>query len=232
MHLLAACLVALAVGFFGSIPLAGPISVMVVSRAARSRYDEALHVALGGAVAEGIYAAAAFWGFTTFLAGQPYVQPLSHAISAALFIALGATFAVWRPDARRDRRANRAGTVLVGFSVAALNPTLLLTWSAIVAFLWSKGLGERSPAAAVPFGAAAAAGIAGWFTLLVTGLRRYGGRLPARALKWTVRVIGIALVGLGLWSGALLVRSMGEARQTPSGAGPSLCCPGAAERRA
>jgi threonine/homoserine/homoserine lactone efflux protein len=119
----------------------------------------------------------------------------------------------------------------VGFSVALFNPTLLLTWSAAVAFVWSKGLGETSAAAAAPFGLAAAAGIAGWFALLATALRRYGGKLPARALKWTVRAIGIALVGLGLWSGLLLVRWM-RAGETPSGAGPSLCCPCAPERRA
>jgi threonine/homoserine/homoserine lactone efflux protein len=231
VSLLAACLLAVAVGFFGSVPLAGPISVMVFSRAATGKFDEAMRVAIGGAAAEGIYAAIASFTFTTFLARQPFVLPLSHAVSAALFVVLGAVFAAWHPERASDKRANQAGTFLAGFSVAALNPTLLVTWGAVVAFLWSKGLGERSLAAAAPFGASAAAGIAAWFALLVAGLRRYQGKLPARALTWTVRCIGVVLIGLGLWSGALLVKWV-RAREAPSGAGPSLCCPGAAERRA
>ncbi len=136
MRLLAACLVALAVGFFGSMPLAGPISIMVVSRSAAGRFGEALRVAIGGALAEGVYASVAFSCFTTFLARRPFVLPLSHAVSSALFIGLGAVFVAWRPDRAKDARPKDGGTLLLGFSVAALNPTLFLTWSAVVAFLW------------------------------------------------------------------------------------------------
>ncbi len=166
------------------------------------------------------------------------MQPLSHAISAALFVTLGAVFAVWRPGDKKDSRANKAGTALLGFSVSALNPTLLVTWGAVVAFLWSKGLGETSAVAAAPFGASAAAGIAAWFAILIAALRRYHGKLPTRAVTWTVRAIGIALIGLGLWSGVLLVQwlrtTAGGATdmQSPSGAGASLCCDRAAERLA
>ncbi len=205
MRVLATCLVALAFGFFGSMPLAGPIALMVVSRAARRRFDEALHVAFGAAIAEAMYSGLAFFGYTTLFARHPLVKPVSQAVSALVLVVLGVRFAVWSPKEKGDRRENAAGTTLLGFTVSALNPTLLVTWGASVAFLYSKGLGGTSSLEAVPFGLCAGAGVALWNVVLVRILRKYGGRMPRAAITWTVRGLGLALVGLGVWSGVQLV---------------------------
>ena len=92
--------------------------------------------------------------------------------------------------------------------MSALNPTLLLTWSAAVAFVYSKGLGEPSPAYAIPFGISAGAGVGGWFVALVSLMRRYGGKLPMAAFTWTVRSLGLVLVLLGVTSALRLLRWM------------------------
>lgn len=206
MHSLAACCIATAFGFFGSMPLVGPIALMVLSRAARGEFGEARRIGLGAAVAEGIYAGVAFWGFATFLAKHACVVPISHGMTAALLVGLGARFAVWRPAARPDRRESKSGTALVGFSVSALNPTLFVTWSATVAFIYSKGLGNQPAVVALPFGASAAAGVSGWVICFVALLRRYEGKLPRTAMIWTVRAMAVVLVGLGAWSGIQLAR--------------------------
>jgi threonine/homoserine/homoserine lactone efflux protein len=104
--------------------------------------------------------------------------------------------------------------VLLGFTVSALNPTLLVTWSAAVAFLYSKGLDGQSPLAALPFGACAAAGVALWIVSLVALLERYGGRLPRGAMTLVVRVMGLGLVGLGAWSWVQLVEWAIDARRS------------------
>jgi threonine/homoserine/homoserine lactone efflux protein len=195
---------ALAFGFFGSMPLAGPIALMVVSRAARRRFDEALHVAFGAAIAEAIYAGFAFWGYTALFAQHPLVKPVSQAVSALVLVVLGVRFAVWSPRERSDRRENAAGTTLLGFTVSALNPTLLVTWGAAVAFLYAKGIGGTPGVAAVPFGACAGAGVALWNVVLVRALRKYGGKLPRPVMTWMVRGLGVALVGLGAWSAVQL----------------------------
>ncbi|MCL2449112.1 MAG: LysE family transporter [Polyangiaceae bacterium] len=195
------CLVALVFGYVGSIPLAGPIAVLMLSRAAQRRFGEALRIGFGAAMAEGIYAGLAFWGFTTFLARQPIVLPLSRAMAAIILSAVGGWFVFWRPGtAKPDTRAHMAGTVLLGFSISALNPTLLLTWSAAVAFLYSKGFGGQPAFVAVPFGVCASAGVALWIACLVRLLERYGGRLPRGAMAALVRIMGLGLVGLGAWS--------------------------------
>ncbi|HEY3821139.1 MAG TPA: LysE family transporter [Polyangiaceae bacterium] len=223
MRILAVCLISLAFGFFGSMPLAGPIAVMVFSRASRRRYGEALYIALGAAAAEAIYAGVAFFSFTSLLADHPIVVPISRGVTAVVLSALGVRFALWSQHEKKDKYEQRKGTWLVGFSLSAINPTLLVTWSAAVAFLYSKGLGVSSGLVAVPFGACAGAGIAGWFAILVMILRRFEGKLPIAVLTWTIRVLGVALVGLGVWSAVQLVQWLEGDRGTPGQGRVSLC---------
>jgi threonine/homoserine/homoserine lactone efflux protein len=206
MRLLTICVIAVVFGFVGSMPLAGPVAILAVSRASRGRYGEALRIGLGAAAAEGVYAGIAFWGFTTFLARHAIVVPISHGVTAVVLIAVGVRFVFWRPTYGNEKaRENKAGTTLLGFSISAINPTLLLTWSAAVAFLYSRGLKEPSAAYAIPFGLCAAAGVGGWFVVLAALLRNYGGRLPQAVLTWVVRAMGLLLVVLGLWAGYHLV---------------------------
>jgi threonine/homoserine/homoserine lactone efflux protein len=222
----AVCAIAAAFGFFGSMPFVGPIAIMVVSRAAQKKYDEALHIGLGAAIAEAVYAGVAFLGFTTLLARHPLVVPVSHGVTAIILAALGVRFAVWKqPAESSDKNQARGGTLFVGFSLSAINPTLLVTWSAAVAFLYSKGLGVSSALVAIPFGACAGAGVGGWFAVLVAAFRRFEGKLPEHVLTWTIRALGGALVGLGVWSGVQLVQWLRSDRHTPASATASLCCP-------
>jgi threonine/homoserine/homoserine lactone efflux protein len=161
---------------------------------------------LGAAVAEGIYAGVAFWGFATFLARWRLVIPISGAVSGILLITLGVRFVFWRPAKAETREDRRAGTALLGFSISVLNPTLVVTWSAIVAFLYSRGLDEAAPALAVPFGLSAGAGVAMWFVCLVSLLRSFRRRLPQAAFRWAIRTAGLALIVLGIVATVKFVR--------------------------
>lgn len=222
MRLVAVCLVALVFGFVGSMPLAGPISVMVVARAARKQFREALYVGLGAAGAEAIYAGVAFFGFTTILARHPIVVPISHGVTAVVLLALGVRFAFWKLKEKKEKK-HRKGTLLVGFTLSAVNPTLLVTWTAAVAFIYSKGLGDVPLWGAIPFGVCAGVGVGGWFAVLVALLCKYEGKMPEKVLTWVVRTLGVALAGLGVWSGVQLVKWIGGDRQTPARADASVC---------
>jgi threonine/homoserine/homoserine lactone efflux protein len=217
MRLLTVCASAFVFGFVGSMPLAGPIAIMLLSRAAGRRFGEALRIGLGASVAEGLYAGTAFWGFTALLGGNPLLVPLSRGATAVVLVGLGARFVFWRPKEAGDLRESKAGTVLLGFTVSALNPTLLFTWSAATAFLNSRhieSVGVLLQRDAIPFGLCAGAGIACWFVVLVALLRRYHGQLPRNALAWTVRILGVALVALGIWSGVRLATWFLATRRT------------------
>jgi threonine/homoserine/homoserine lactone efflux protein len=207
---LAICALALAFGFFGSMPLAGPISLLVVSRAAHGEFEDARRIGLGAAIAEAFYAGIAFLDFAAFLSRHAFVVPLSHGITAVILVVLGVRFAAFVPQEKGNGGENKAGSLLLGFSISALNPTLLVTWSAAVALLYSKGLGETRSAYAIPFGLGAGAGVALWFTLLVAIMRKHEGKLPRARLATVVRALGVALVALGVWSGVQLVRMLGR----------------------
>lgn len=203
MHTLITCLVAFTFGFIGSIPLTGPVAVMVFSAGVRREYGVALRIGLGAALAEALYAAVAFWGFTRFLAHHPLVLPVSHAVSAVVLGALGVYFARWTPEEgeSKPRRHPNLEGLLLGFSVSVINPTLLATWSAAVAFLYARQVVPFSELGALPFGAAAGAGVAGWELVFVGLLRRYESRFPRRALTWGVRGMGVLLIGVAVFTG-------------------------------
>lgn len=206
MTLAVICVVAAVFGYVGSMPLAGPLAVMTVSRAARKQFGEALRVGFGAALAEGIYAGGAFFGYASLLGRRGVVVPISRAASAIVLGAMGVHFMFWRPTETKDERESKVGTALLGFTVSAANPTLFLTWSTAVALLYSHGLRQPSPAFAIPFGICAASGVAGWFATLVVLLRRFGDRLPQEAFTRVVRGMGVLLVGIAAWSAADLVR--------------------------
>ena len=220
---IAICAIALAFGFFGSTPLAGPISLLVVSRAARGRFEDARRIGWGAAIAEMFYAGFAFWGFATFFSRYAFIVPLSHGVTAVILVLLGLRLAMSAPQGQSTGEQNRTGSFLLGFSISALNPTLLVTWSAAVAFLYSKGLGVTSGAEAIPFGMCAGAGIACWFSLFVALLRKYEGRVPRALLTVIVRMLGVALLALGLWSGIQLLHWLRGARAAPTSAATSAC---------
>jgi threonine/homoserine/homoserine lactone efflux protein len=160
------------------------------------------------------------------------VVPISHGVTAVVLVALGLRFVVWSPKEQKDTRENKAGTTFVGFSVSAINPTLLVTWTAATAFIFSKGLRETSALVAIPFGLCAGAGVALWFWLFVMALRKYESKLAREVLTWIVRALGLALVGLGMWSGVQLVKWIAGDRETPARATASLCFARGADDRA
>src|SRR5277367_911376 len=117
MSFVAVSLVAMIFSFVGSLPLAGPIAVLVVSNGVNGRYKDSLEIALGAAVAEGIYAFLAFWGFATFLARYPVVLPISHAVTAVILLTLGVYFLRFKMKDEQAQTESKRGKFWVGFSV-------------------------------------------------------------------------------------------------------------------
>ena len=208
MTILIVSIVAFTFGFIGSIPLTGPIAAMVLSASVQQRHGVAVRIGLGAALAEAIYAAVAFWGFSTFLADHPVILSAANGVSALVLAALGVYFMRWRPiDDPGTAREDDSRGFLLGFTVSILNPTLIATWSAAVAYLYGRQLAAFTPFDALPFGISAGAGVAAWEILLVALLRRYGSRFPRRALTWLIRCMGMLLVVMAVSAGIDFVRA-------------------------
>src|SRR5260221_2500803 len=139
-----ALLVGLILGFVGSMPIAGPTSVIVLKNTLEKGNREGLDIAAGAGVAEAIYAFFAFWGLTTALVHFPEMVNAARIVGAALIIVVGVYLVLQRTNARRRRQA--AGSDAQGhrwprgFASAILNPTLLVTWTTVVTALHAMSL--------------------------------------------------------------------------------------------
>lgn len=192
-------------------PVAGPISALVLARALAARFRAACAIAVGAAVAEAIYAFLAFWGFSTLLLEYPVILPISRAAAAVILLTLGILLA-WKQSKLREsgepERDRLTGSLLLGFTICALNPTLLATWTAASATLASSGLLQITPRLAIPFALAACVGIISWFLVLLMLVRQYRDRFRAETVAKVVRGIGVALVLLGCYFAYLFVTSL------------------------
>jgi threonine/homoserine/homoserine lactone efflux protein len=210
MPTLVVSFVAFILGFVGSMPVAGPVSVMIVSRCAEKHFRAARRLALGAACAEALYAGLAFFGLQAFLSRYSAALPISHGVTAVVLFAVGVRFVRWKKgqDAGKRRGPERRSDFVLGLSISLLNPTLLVTWTAVTTALYSRQLVPMRPAMALPFGLAAGAGAATWNVILIAVLERFANRFPERAVTWTVRAMGMLLVAIAAWSGVDLVRGL------------------------
>ncbi len=199
--MLLAVLLGFTFGFFGSMPVAGPASALVLSRGLLGRFLSGVMIGLGCAVAEGVYAFLAYWGFATFLAGYPFIEGVSHVVAAIILLALGVTFARYSgaKEAQQTQGSDAAlPSAALGFWITILNPALMATWTASATTLNSAGV-VLSKEAALPFAVGVAAGIGSWFSILTGLLKRFRGRFQPSSLNRVIRVIGVLILGLGLW---------------------------------
>ena len=201
--MLQAALAGFLAGFVGSMPVAGPIAVLVVARSLQDRLREAILIGCGAAVPEAGYAFLAYWGFASFLADAPLVVPITRCVGALILLFLAVALVRYQPPADPDlapvpvpRRG--AGPVFLGFTIAALNPTLIVTWAAVLSMVASMGLLELAPELALPFSAAAAVGMASWCVLMATAIARFRKRLSQQMIMRIHRVMGVLVFGLAI----------------------------------
>jgi threonine/homoserine/homoserine lactone efflux protein len=195
-------------GFFGSVPVAGPVSALVLRRGLEGRVRSGGFVALGAGLAEGLYALLAFWGFAELVEGNPKVAVGSLAATAAILFALGVSFFSTKTKTGETYKGydSRRKGFLLGFTVAVFNPTLIVVWAAVVTILFDLQLIEFTPRLAIPFGIGCCLGIAAWFILLLRIVQHGRKRFSEAGMKRFMRAMGVFLIGLSLWFGYRVVR--------------------------
>ena len=95
--MLTVALIGFVFGFIGSMPVAGPIAILVFGRGLEGRLRSGVYLAIGAAIAESIYAYLRVWGFSELLLAQTAGSSRSRARSQrCLLIGLGLHFTFWR----------------------------------------------------------------------------------------------------------------------------------------
>ena len=205
--MIAAILAGFFVGLIGSIPLAGPVAVLVFTRAVEGRMKSAMLIGAGCAVAEAGYAALAFWGFATLLTEVTWIEPAAKALAAVALLVVGIALVRRRSPGETDEasaaaEADEGGgfkSFLVGFGLTALNPTLLATWATVATTLFSSGWVAFEPSRAVPFGLAVGGGVGVWYLIVAELVGRFRGRIKPGTMTRVIQVIGGLLALAGGW---------------------------------
>lgn len=196
--------VGLVLGFLGSMPIAGPIAVLVLTRSLSGSPAQALRIALGSAAVEGLYAFLAFWGLGALLQELPAVAAGARVLAAALLVGIGVHLVRRKaplvpaaqglpPPPGAEHRS-----LLFGATIAALNPTIVASWAVIATALHGTGWVKPSLPDALAFGAGVAAGAVAWFALLVRLVRRFRRGLRPETVDRLLHAIGWLLVAAGV----------------------------------
>ena len=199
--MLLALLIGTLFGFFGAIPVAGPISALIVRYGLQGREREGRHLASGAALAESIYVFLACLGYATLLRTFPWVDATARILASLILAGLGLYFVLKAKSLLRPRENTqiRTGSPFgVGFLVSALNPTLMVTWTTVLAWVHGWHLMELGGTESLSFAIGAGIGIVLWFTAMLRWLARSGGSLQEATLVRLVRGTGWVLIALGL----------------------------------
>ena len=206
------------IGFFGSIPVAGPVSATVFKRGLERKFRDGFFTAAGGATAKGLYACLALWGFDAFLSPYPWVKPVSLAVGSAFLLVIGIALLRHRrrPVTEKQQRCSHTSrsyelkSYFLGLVMTLANPTLLATFTALAAILHARGLGEMSPTDAIPFGIGTALGMILWFSCLLSAMKRFRKRLNPRVGRVLVQSMACLLMSLSLWFAWGAYREFGQ----------------------
>lgn len=129
--------IALVVGFIFSMPIAGPISILVTSNALKGRVKYCNMVALGASFADFVYVFTAVFGLTKFY--SLYKPAIPYILLGGTFFLLYLGYKISRTKLdleHIDEKANVPGKIKnserrglwTGFMLNFLNPTLFLGW--------------------------------------------------------------------------------------------------------
>lgn len=206
--------------FVGAIPVAGPISALVFRKVLLKTSNSARWIAFGAALAEALYAGLAAFGVETAFNVWPEFKTASNWLTVGILVSLGIYFLKFNPQ--NDPKvttpetaphltapgAKKTSSFWTGFSISAVNLTLLATWSAAWTLIKSKSWIEGYSAAmtsswitlGIPLAFAAGVwlGISTWFSLAITWAQRAQNSLQPHIIRRVMQGIGLALLLTGL----------------------------------
>jgi threonine/homoserine/homoserine lactone efflux protein len=190
-------------GFISAVPIAGPISALVFSQGMKGKPGQGRWVAFGAAIVEAVYCFVALWGVNLLLPGFTNLFVVANALAAVALGALGVYFfrskRMRTPvDSPKADAAKAAKGFAMGAGICAMNPSLIATWAASSATIYSMGLFSFTIGNAGLFAAGVGTGIFTWFAVLLRLVSRYRDRLGAGILDKLLKFFGSVLIALSL----------------------------------
>src|SRR6187399_1069788 len=125
------------IAFIGSMPMSGPVAVLIMTRALRRERTPALLIALGASLVEATYAGAIAFFLPLLLGKTRAVVLASLGLGCLVVTALGLLLLPAAVSKVADSSPRRG--FLRGALSALLNPTLIATWTVAVSALSANG---------------------------------------------------------------------------------------------
>jgi threonine/homoserine/homoserine lactone efflux protein len=128
-------LLGLFAGFFFSVPIAGPISILITSSALKGNLRYCLRTALGGAIVESFYVFIAIYGLTSLYDYYQKGIPIILIVGSLFLLFVG--YKIYNTELKMDQLADEknvkskfanSGGFRTGLILNMSNPSLFLGW--------------------------------------------------------------------------------------------------------
>lgn len=178
----------------------GPIGALCINRTLERGFAAGVAGGLGTALADGVYAALAAFGFAAFSNTLDMMDTPLRLVGGAFMLWLGWKSMTPKPPRLAAKVTSRdlLGTTAATFVLTITNPMTILSFTAIFAGLGlasgTDGTGAVQVVAGVLIGSML------WWCILSGGVALARKRLPDAFAIWVSRMSGIMLIGFGLWA--------------------------------
>jgi len=185
-------------GWVGSMPIAGAVSIFVFQRGLSGRLKAGLALSAGAAVAEAAWCLLAMLGAEQIMTRWPGAEGVAKIVGAVILLVLGIYFLTRKAsappaDEKTLATENYQREFWIGFSLVGGNISVPLNWLALLTV--AVGLGfHPETASPVVFIAGVALGIIGWFALLLKLLDTFRSRFGPDKVQWIMRGMGLVLI--------------------------------------
>lgn len=178
----------------------GPIGALCINRTLERGFVAGIAGGLGTALADGVYATLAAFGFAAFSDALGVIDTPLRLVGGAFMLWLGWKSMTPRPALAAAKISARdlVSTTAATFLLTITNPMTILSFAAIFA-----GLGLASgtgPLDALLVVSGVLVGSMLWWGVLSGGVALARHRLPEAFALWVSRLSGVVLIAFGLWA--------------------------------
>ena len=198
-RLLLALLLGFAFSFLGSLPMTGPLALLVLDRMFSGQRRSAFWITLSGALVEGVIAALIASLLPLVMQHSANIVRIARVSGGVVIFVVGLSLLLRPQTVSQLQTHHKSQSLLAGFLATALNPTLLATWTIAVTALHANGLLDGGFREGALLGAGVVIGVLAWLFVLVL-LARLGS--PDRMSRYR------AALGRGVGGVLILVSAL------------------------
>lgn len=189
----------LLISFIGCVPMTGPNAAIIIQRLIDRQANSAALIAAGAAVAEVFYAALIAIPLPYALSRYQQLVPISR-IAGGLAVGAVGLLLLLRPKVfESPRGASPSASFATGFAMAAFNPTLFATWTAVTATLYTNHLLATTTGAALAFALGVGLGVMCWFGAIALLFPLVARHLGGARQVWLMRGLGLVMLVGAVW---------------------------------